>query len=234
MDQSFESRPLEARGEVDRLLSGHEKLRAVIAQAEALHRDRSRDHTLEAPFPMVQPLTRGLTACLVWPGVDPEVVRGGLHVCHSAFGDEHIDERMGATYGRTLQRDTVLRVDDAASSDFGRELENSGFFVYCQKGEPVGISGLYRYLDQPEVFWLGRLGIAGGRQGQGLGRVVAEHLAGLAASLGGICLKAYTEEEGPTAAEVHRFYERAGFTRAAESFIDEGCLQRVYQILLPR
>ena len=167
--------------------------------------------------------------------MDPEVVRSGLRVCHSAFGGEHIDERMGATYSRALRCGNVLTVDDPASSDFGRRLENCGFFVYYQNGRPVGISGLYRYPDQPEVLWLGRLGIAGGRQGRGLGRMVADHLAGLSASLGGTCLKAYTEEEGPGNAEVHRFYERAGFTRAAESFVDEGCLQRVYQISpLPR
>ena len=232
MQTFLNAQPDDSRGEIERLLSENTTLRGVVSLAETIFEDHSHNHTLDAPFPMAMPLERGITAYLVWPGVDPEVVRGGLRVCHSAFNDEHIDERMSGTYSRALQRNNFVKVEDPSFSDYGRTLENCGFCVYYQSGQAVGISGLYRYLDQPQVFWLGRLGIVQERQGQGLGRVIVGHLAGLAASIGGAWFKAYTEEEGPGAAEVHQFYERAGFSRAPEGFVDEEVPQRVYQIKL--
>ena len=178
-------------------------------------------------------LDPAITVASIEAGSAPaEAVSDGLVIYYESFDrDIHICQRVAAVYEMLLLDRNRRIITEKNFSDCGREIEFTVYFVYYHEGVPAGAAGLYRYVDRPAEFWVGRIGAADEVRKAGIGAAIIGHLRAEALVRGGTILKCYCHD-GESFTRLHRFYERCGFTLTDETYFDEDQIQRVYSLPL--
>ncbi|EKD58488.1 MAG: hypothetical protein ACD_56C00114G0004 [uncultured bacterium] len=117
-----------------------------------------------------------------------------------------------------IQRDVFPKENGAlnlkASADksfiehvYGKNYRKSVDFWICKDelGCPVGITGIYAYVEYPNDAWCGWFGILPEKQGQGYGKRLFQWTMAKAKEMGFINFRLYTDlEENNVAAELYR------------------------------
>ncbi len=168
-------------------------------------------------------LGTGLVALSVLPGAE-QIALQGLELCDYIFSRQQSDsvERMASTYRRILSARPIQSVP--SDLPLGDVIEWSAFFVYRREENPVGIGGLYRYLERAQEIWLGRFGIISEERGSGMADILFDSLESDARVLAGSQLLAFTEPDNQQAI---RFYQRHGMQKLETGYHYAGSVQLV-------
>ena len=105
---------------------------------------------------------------------------------------------------------------------YGENFRDISNFWICkdEKGDAVGITGIYSYFEYPEDAWCGWYGVLPKKQGQGYGKKILSWTMGKAKEMGFKNFRLYTDlEENNVAVELYR---KIGMIEEPYTFEDMG------------
>ena len=91
-------------------------------------------------------------------------------------------------------------------------ISESKYFLPEENGDPVGVTGFYKFKGHEDEAWLGWFGVRSAHFGKGLGKTLMVEAFNRAASEGVKTLRIWTTTD-PMYAEACKLYERMGFKR---------------------
>lgn len=189
----------------------------------------TREFVRGAGIATVESLNNNLVAHMLTADCPPSIIEDGVEIARIAFPHERkAAQRARANYDRIRTGQTVITIDAPGEADHGLTFEASCFFVYYLGDAPAAIGGIYRYLNEPDRFWLGRFGLSPTMRGKGLGETVLEHNISCVKRMGGTSLSLFTEDNEENS-DIHRYYEKRGFVRKGPLIREYEQWQRVYR-----
>ncbi len=91
-------------------------------------------------------------------------------------------------------------------------ISEAKYFLPEENGDPVGVTGYYKFEGHEDEAWLGWFGVRSAHFGKGLGKTLMNEAFNRAAKTGVKTLRIWTTTD-PMYAEACKLYERMGFIR---------------------